>query len=211
MEIGVDKMLVNKEKALLSGFCAAVFILFSGFSGKCENISEKVLRFHIIANSDSDEDQTLKVNVRDRVLKDCSKIFELKKDLEESIIAAEENLDVILKSAEDEIQKRGYSYEVKAEIVDMPFSTRHYNEVTLPAGIYKAVRITIGKGRGQNWWCVMFPPMCLPAAQEKNELKDVLTPEELDLVDSGEKYEIKFKTWEIIESVRKWIYSIFIF
>lgn len=202
-------MLNNKGKALLSGFLSAVLISFSGFSGKCENISEKVLRLHIIANSDTKEDQDLKINVRDRVLKDCEKIFNSKKNLEEAVETAEENLDIIIQTANDEVKKQGYNYPIKAEVIDMYFNTRHYNEVTLPAGVYKAVRITIGNGKGKNWWCVMFPPMCLPAAQEKKELEDVLNPEELDLVEGGEKYEIKFKALEVIKSLREWFSTSF--
>ena len=202
-------MLNSKEKAVLSGFCIAIIVSFSGFFGKCEDISEKVLRFHIMANSDSLEDQNLKIHVRDRVLKDCEKTFRTPKNLDGAVTEAENSLDIILKSAEDEIIKRGYDYKVRVELTDMYFNTRHYNEITLPAGKYKAVRIILGKGEGKNWWCVMFPPMCLPAAQEKKELEDVLNPEELNLVESGEKYEIKFKILEIIWTIREWICSSF--
>lgn len=203
-------MLNTKEKALLSGFFISILISFSGFCGKCEDISQKVLRLHIIANSDSIEDQDLKIKVRDSVLKNCSSIFDSKKDLSKAVKSAKENLDIILKTAKEEIKTNGYSYTVKAEVTKMYFNTRHYNEVTLPAGVYEAVRITIGEGRGKNWWCVMFPPMCLPAAEEKKELQDVLNPEELRIVEGGEKYEFKFKILEIFEEIRSWFSFMFI-
>lgn len=200
-------MFNNRAKALFAGFFSAILISFSGFSEKCENISEKVLRLHIIANSNSAEDQDLKIKVRDRVLKDCGKIFCSKKSLSEATGMVTENLDIITNAANNAIKSQGYNYKIRAEVIDMYFNTRHYNEVTLPAGVYKAVRITIGSGKGKNWWCVMFPPMCLPAAQEKKELGDVLNPDELDLVAGGEKYEIKFKAVEILKSIQAWFTS----
>lgn len=200
-------MFNNRAKALFAGFFSAILISFSGFSEKCENISEKVLRLHIIANSNSAEDQDLKIQVRDRVLKDCRKIFCSPKNLSEATKTATENLDIITNAANNAVKSQGYNYKIRAEVIDMYFNTRHYNEVTLPAGVYKAVRITIGSGKGKNWWCVMFPPMCLPAAQEKKELGDVLNPDELDLVAGGEKYEIKFKAVEILKSIQAWLVS----
>lgn len=202
-------MLNVKEKALFSGFLIAILMSFTGFTGKCEKISDKVLRLHVIANSDSYEDQQLKLKVRDRVLKSCEESFSLSKDLNQAILVAKNNISVMAKAAEDEIKKNGYDYKVDVQIVKMHFNTRHYNEVTLPAGKYNAVRITIGEAKGKNWWCVMFPPMCLPAAQEQKELEDVLNHDEMDVVKGGEKYEIKFKAVEIFDGIREWFESIF--
>lgn len=198
-------MLNIKERAILSGFLVAILMSFTGFAGKCEKISEKVLRLHVIANSNSEEDQALKLKVRDKVLKICEESFKKSEDLSQALDVANKNIYIILKAAQDEIKENGYYYNVNAEIVNMHFNTRHYSEVTLPAGNYNAVRITIGEAKGKNWWCVMFPPMCLPAAQEQKELEDVLNPEEMNIVNGGEKYEFKFKLVEILEEIREWI------
>ncbi len=202
-------MLSIKEKALLSGFLVSILISFAGFSGKCDRISDKVLRFHVIANSDKEEDQTLKLKVRDRVLNSCKTVFESAQNLEDAKKNAQLNIPLIAREAEDEIKNNGYNYKVDVKLVKMHFNTRYYNTVTLPAGQYFAVRVTIGSGNGRNWWCVMFPPMCLPAAQEQTELEDVLNHDEMDIVTGAQTYEFKFKAIEIFEDVRTWFKSIF--
>ena len=207
-DYGDEKMLNTKEKALLSGFLFAIFLSFTSFSGKCERISEKVLRFHIIANSDTQDDQELKLKVRDKVLSSCKEIFDAANNLDDAKRNAELNLDKIAECAEEEIKNNGYDYKVSAKLIKMHFNTRYYNEVTLPAGNYYAVRLTLGEGKGKNWWCVMFPPMCLPAAQEQSELEDVLNPDELDIVKGKKQYEFKFKIVEIFEGIRDWIRSV---
>lgn len=198
-----------KEKALLSGFLVSILLSFAGFSGKCERISDKVLRFHVVANSDTEEDQTLKLKVRDRILSSCKPIFESAQNLEDAKKNAELNMPLIAKEAEDEIKINGYNYKVDVKVLKMHFNTRHYDTVTLPAGQYYAVRITIGSGNGHNWWCVMFPPMCLPAAQEQTELEDVLNHDEMNVVTGTSTYEFRFKAVEIFEEVRTWFKSIF--
>lgn len=198
-----------KEKAILSGLLVSVLISFTGFSGRCQKISEKVLRLHVLANSDSQDDQDLKLKVRDKILKSCGEYFGSSKNLEEAMEIAKINIPLVLEEAKNEILSNGYNYDVKAEIVRMNFNTRNYGQVVLPAGRYYAVRVTIGEGKGRNWWCVMFPPMCLPAAQEKKELEDVLNPDEVDIVEGGQKYEIKFKLVEIFEGIREWFSWIF--
>ena len=99
---------------------------------------------------------------------------------------------------------RDSDYPVKVEIGQSYFNTRTYDEVTLPAGQYDAVRILIGEGEGKNWWCVMFPPMCVPAASESEELSDVLSADQMEIVQNAECYEVKFKTLEIIEEICGW-------
>ena len=91
----------------------------------------------------------------------------------------------------------------------MYFNNRRYENVTIPAGKYDALRITIGKAEGKNWWCVMFPPMCLPAASEKNELEEVLNPDEMDLVEGEGKYKIKFKVVELVSGLKERYENIF--
>ncbi len=189
-------MFGTKSKALICGFIFSVLFSFVGFSSKCEGISNKVFRLHIIANSDSNEDQSLKLKVRDRILKDFGSEFKSAEDLISAKEITLENIGRIKTLAEDEIIKNGYSYFVSAEITHMYFNTRKYDEITLPAGYYDALRIVIGDGEGKNWWCVMFPPMCLPAAEKKSELETVLNSSELDVVEGVQKYKVEFKIVE---------------
>ncbi len=163
------------------------------FENNCKGIREEILRLHVIANSDSDFDQDLKLQVRDAVLKSGETVFSGSED----IISAEgkiaEKTNVLLNSAKETIYNLGYDYDVKIELKRSYFPTRIYDDITLPAGYYKAVRIIIGEGKGKNWWCIMFPPLCLPAASDNKEvIGDYLTKNEMQIVTSNPKYEVRF-------------------
>ena len=190
------------EKALLLGCILTVAITFSGFAGTCETLPNEVLRLHVLANSDSEEDQALKLAVRDRILQEGSAVMDGVSNKEDAIEAAQEAIPALEKAAQEEIRERGYSYPVSIAIEKVYFPTRQYGDTTLPAGKYDALRVVIGSGEGHNWWCVLFPALCLPAAEDTPELSEVLTPGELDTVQGGEKYEVRFKLWEMYEWVR---------
>lgn len=193
------------ERSILLGLILAILLTMTGFTAQCENISERVLRLHIIANSDSKEDQDLKLKVRDAVLKGSADMLlgvHSKKDAARQIL---KHINDIKYIAQNEVNANGYNYPVKVELKKAYFSTRHYEAVTLPAGSYEAVRVLIGEGAGKNWWCVMFPPMCLPAAQESEELENVLEPSQMDIVGGGERYEIKFKIVEWFEYIKNFL------
>lgn len=190
------------KKSIICGFIVSVLCSFINFSGYCEDISNKVLRLHIIANSDSFEDQNLKLKVRDRILRDFK--FETSgiKTVNEAEIFAEENIDTIKSIAQDEVFNNGFDYPVNAELVNMYFNTRIYTDVTLPAGNYDALRITIGEARGKNWWCVMFPPMCIPSAEKKIEINEVLNEPEIKIVTNFGDYQVEFKIVEVFFKAR---------
>lgn len=173
----------------------------SAFSGTCADIRESVLRLHILANSDSPEDQALKLAVRDRILELDSRLFGEAETLEQAEAVAEEQLAKMEEAAEEEIRRQGYSYPVEVELCRMYFSTRDYESFTLPAGNYQAVRVTIGEGKGHNWWCVLYPPLCLPAAQGQTELSDVLGVDGEEIVTHPRKYRFSFA---LIELWEKW-------
>ena len=200
-------------KAVISGFIISIFCSFLGFFERCDSVSNKIFRLHIIANSDSAEDQALKLKVRDRILRDFGDNFSSAADIIYAEQIAEEKLSEIENIAQNEILENGYEYTAKARIVHMYFDTRYYGDITMPAGYYDALRITIGEGRGKNWWCVMFPPMCLSAAEEHAELEKVLDGGEMDILDSGEKYVLEFKIVDFYakcqEFIRKFIYEPF--
>lgn len=192
-------------KALVSGFIISVICSCLGFFGRCERISDKIFRLHIIANSDSADDQALKLKVRDRILNDVGLDLSEATDIIGAEEIAEDKLNEIESIAQDEILKNGYEYSVKAQIVHMYFSTRYYGDITMPAGYYDALRIVIGEGKGKNWWCVMFPPMCLPAAEGSAELQKVLDIGEVNMLDSGQEYALEFKAVEIYAKIQEFI------
>ena len=191
------------EKALVMGFVLMVAVTFSGFAGACEALPGEVLRLHVLANSDSEEDQALKLQVRDRILEESSSLMDGVSNKEEALRAAEEAIPALEKAAEDEVRRQGYSYSVSIAVENVYFPTREYGDTTLPAGKYDALRVVIGSGEGHNWWCVLFPALCLPAAEDTTELGEVLTQGEMDAVQGGEKYEVRFKLWEIYEWIQE--------
>ena len=185
-----------KLKAIdISVFLTLIICIIAtlSFENNCKGIREEVLRLHVIANSDETYDQELKLKVRDAVLRSGKTVFSGSED----IISAENEIadkkEVILYSAVETVRNLGYDYDVKLELTRSYFPTRTYDNLTLPAGYYKAVRIIIGKGKGKNWWCIMFPPLCLPSATKKDEIiSDFLTDEEMDIVTADPDYEVRF-------------------
>ena len=201
------KRIYKWEIALVIGLiCSIVFCSVGSFASQCSQIRQQVLRLHILANSDSQEDQALKLKVRDRILAETGDLFyaQTKQNAEQKVASQLENVRQI---AEDEIRKQGYDYPVKAELTNMFFDTRQYGEVTMPARRYDALRITIAGAEGHNWWCVLYPPLCLPAAQPEEELEQALTDEQVDLVESDPKYEIRFAIVEWWESFKEAIFG----
>lgn len=194
------------EKAICLGLILAVLISFTGFATQCEDIPDRVLRLHILANSDSEEDQALKLKVRDRIVTESAGLFDQVTDRESARAVVEKNMDALREAAQDEVYRQGYSYPVSMELTHMYFTTRVYGETALPAGYYEALRVTIGAGAGHNWWCVIFPAMCLPVAEESQELDGVLNEEQMEIVEEGEsaQYEIKFKALEWYEQIVDW-------
>lgn len=188
------------ELSLLVGFVVAIVFSITGFASTCEEIRGDVLRLHVLANSDSAEDQQLKLKVRDALLEKGKNIFDgsvTKENAEEKI---EKEKELLIETAKEVIEENGFDYDVKITITDEFFTTRTYENITLPAGRYKALRVLIGESSGQNWWCVMFPPLCIPTAQPDMNL--FFTEDEIRLVESDPKYEPRFKIIEIYENIK---------
>lgn len=195
-------------KAAAIGLLVAISVQFmTGFAADCGEIRNKVLRLHILANSDTQEDQDLKLAVRDRILEESGTLFNCLDSKEEAEQSVDENLEQIEEIAADEIERQGYDYPVKAERVRMFFDTRVYETFTLPAGQYDAVRVTIGEAEGHNWWCVLYPMLCLPAAQPQEELEQNFTESQADMIENAEDYQVEFATVEIIEKIKNWFAS----
>ncbi len=191
--------------ALSMGFVIAVLCSMASFSQQCQNIRESVFRLHVLANSDSQEDQALKLRVRDRILLESEHLMDGVSSREQAEQIVKQHLPELEAAAKDEIQRQGYDYPVEIRLENTYFNTRQYDTVTLPAGQYDALRVLIGSGEGHNWWCVMFPPMCLPAAEDPKQIEDVLSPQETDIVEGGEQYEVKFKVVEWFEEIQNYI------
>ncbi|NLU36368.1 MAG: stage II sporulation protein R [Clostridiales bacterium] len=152
---------MKRYEWIFSAAAIIVALIISSFTGVIQNDNtDNLIRLHVIANSDSPEDQELKLHVRDRLLLAFGEKFRDVQTLEEARKAIEASLPELEKTALAEIRERGYSYNVKAQLGIFPFPTRVYGDVVYPAGNYEALRLVIGEGRGANWWCVMFPPLC---------------------------------------------------
>ena len=161
-------------------------------------IKTDTLRLHIIANSDSDFDQELKLKVRDRVLEYTGELFAEVSGKTEAEALAEYSSDEIKNIAEEVIVENGADYSVSVEITNMWFETRSYDGFTLPAGDYDAVRIIIGAGEGHNWWCVMYTPLCIPGAE--NALEKYGSNAKFV---TGDGFEIRFALLEWLENLKK--------
>lgn len=198
----MKKTVLRIEASILVAliFCCALNI--NAFSEQCESIRNKMLRMHVIANSDTEEDQALKLKVRDAVLLAGNEIFDGSITAQDAKEKIEPYIEFLESVALETIKNEGFDYCVKITVEKEYFETRTYdNSVTLPAGYYTAVKVIIGEGEGQNWWCVMFPPMCLPAADAECEISDVLTEDEIKIVTETEKYKFKFKIVELLEEI----------
>ncbi|MBR6902921.1 MAG: stage II sporulation protein R [Clostridia bacterium] len=191
----------NIELGVLFGLICAVMLSFARFDARCDELRNGVLRLHILANSDSEEDQALKLKVRDRILEVSSKSLSKANDINEAIDIAKTQIESITEEANKVITSEGYDYKVTANIEENFFSNRVYDDFTLPAGVYNSLTVRIGKAQGHNWWCVVFPGVCLPAA-EKGELKKSVSRQSAKLAECAEGYKVRFKTVEIYEKIK---------
>ena len=175
-----------------------MFTSLNSFAAQCDNIRGETLRLHIVANSDSKADQANKLLVRDAVLAEYSELL-CGKTADQAVMFADFLKEEIELTAKKTLAAQGCFDEVSAEITEMYFDTRSYQSgVTLPAGVYTALRLVIGEGKGQNWWCVMYPPLCIPACMEQQAEKvacDIMELEHQPAV------KIKFAAVELIQKI----------
>ena len=192
--------LLEAAALLAMGLCV-LFSLLS-FGNAADRVRGSVLRLHVVANSDSAADQALKLRVRDALLKK-SGVFAAAKTKQQAEQALKESLPLFQKTARQVVQEQGFPYDVRVSLARTQFPTRTYGSYTLPAGTYDALRVVIGTGSGHNWWCVMFPPLCLPAACKGAALQDVLSEEALTLMQQEPQYEVRFWLLEQWEKVKE--------
>ena len=197
-------------------FAVATLLMFllSGFSGIHQPAEgDNLIRLHVIANSDSPEDQALKLQVRDRLLLTFGEAFREVRSMEQARDIIEANLAELEQTAYAEINSQGFSYPVEAQLGIYPFPTRVYGDLVYPAGDYEALRVVIGEGQGANWWCVMFPPLCfvdVSSGVAKQPEQD--NPDEVEQISSsiGEENTVvyTFKAAQLWKSFREWICSL---
>lgn len=183
---------------------ALLFGSLSYTNDASNDISTKVLRMHVLANSNSFEDQRLKIAVKNNILKSTQELFTDCDNLEESIEIAQSNTELIKASAQEVIKKYNKNYDVKVYVDNEFFDVREYKDFTLPSGNYNTVKIVIGEGKGKNWWCVMYPAVCISACSD--DFDKALTKEEKKLITS-KKYIPRFKILEIINKIKNKINS----
>ncbi len=190
----------------VQGVEAANFISENKMSN---NISGKLIRFHVIANSDSEKDQNLKLKVRDKVLEYVQPLLKDSKNIEESREILNRENEKVLEIAREVIKENGYDYSVESTLDKENFPVKTYGNITLPQGEYEAYRIIIGTGEGQNWWCVMFPPICfvditkgeVAYEETEEEMKKVLDDEEFNMVDNTNSENVSSEKIEEIKEV----------
>lgn len=212
----MKKNIINKLKhtlVVISLFF--IYTLVSAFSYAnivSKDLSESVFRLHVIANSDEPDDQSLKYKVRDNVLSYMNNLCLNTKTKEEAIKIAINHQDEFNKIAKQTILDNGYDYDVNIKIGIFDFPTKQYGDISFPAGSYDALRIEIGEAKGQNWWCVMFPPLCfvdmtsgvVPDESKKNLESSLSSEEEYILINDNKSNDIqfKFKLVELFQNVK---------
>lgn len=193
-------------KALVTGFVLTVLASFFPFAAACGELPENVVRLHVVANSDSPEDQAVKLQVRDAVLQEAARWYGEANTMEEASALLCTHLESIAQAARDSLKEQGVSYGATAQVTEMYFSTRTYETFQLPAGRYRTLRVTLGQGQGKNWWCVVFPTLCLPAASQDEEDALLSFPQsEREIVENPEQFQIRFKAVELWEELREWL------
>ncbi|MBE6769159.1 MAG: stage II sporulation protein R [Ruminococcaceae bacterium] len=193
----------KKEIKLAVALALAVSILLglSSFEARCEELRQNVFRLHIIANSNSEFDQALKLKVRDAVINETGDIYDRCLDPQSAKEAAIKNKERIYNAAKSVINDAGMDYEVEIEIDTAFFDTRHYETFSLPAGEYEALNIRIGEAKGKNWWCVMYPSLCI--ASSGAEITDVVSEDSAEIANNPQNYVMRFKIVEIYEKLKR--------
>ena len=182
-------------------------LLFSAFSyalptPEDAEIYDRFIRLHVIANSDSASDQALKLELRDEILKYMSSVYGNENDFESAKELLISHLDSIRHTSEQHLKNRGCDYSVSVSISREYYPTREYEGLSLPAGEYLSLRVIIGAGEGKNWWCVIFPSLCLDASEKKEKLSEAgFTPSQIKIITGGEKYKLKFRILELFGEI----------
>jgi len=197
---------------LLGAFISIMAAMICGFTSKCEEMEDSAFRLHILANSDDSGDLALKNDVRDYIIEELGFIFDSADTKEEAVKLAERNKTLISERVNGYLSKRGVDYKAICTVEKSRFATRKYGSYTLPAGEYDSLKIVLGEGKGHNWWCVLFPTVCIPAASDRpspfpereayksEKMRAALTVDGI-MSDRRENIEYKFLAYEWLREV----------
>ena len=199
------------KNSLIMGLLFIIYFTFYSISyanSVSADLSNSVFRLHVIANSDSADDQSLKYKVRDALIEYMNALSTDITSKEEAMQLANEHQEEFYKIARQVIKENGFDYDVAITIGNFDFPTKHYGDISLPAGCYDALKVEIGEAKGQNWWCVMFPSLCfvdvsngIVPEESKEELRSTLDDEDYSLISSEDgEYKVKFKIVELFEN-----------
>lgn len=189
--------------ALCIGF-SLCFVLSAYMDSTQAALSQGVVRLHVVANSDSEEDQKLKLSVRDRILSECGALLSGGESVDAVSADICNNMDYIEQIAVDEIRKNGYSYDVNVDFGTEVFPRKEYGNITLPEGEYRALKVNIGDASGKNWWCVLFPPLCFVdeacvsvSDDSRRMLRQQLGDSTYNMVTDNSNIEFRMKSYEL--------------
>ena len=206
MKKSMDKLHLLEIAALLA---VAVTLIWGIWSLQEQDaLEKKMIRLHVLANSDEQYDQDLKLLVRDKVLAEATALLEESADMQDARTRLENALPQLEQTARQEIAAQGYDYTVSARLENTEFPLKEYDGFALPAGEYLALRVLIGDAEGQNWWCVVYPPLCTTAVTEMEEtaMSAGLGKGDLSLItEENTGYVLKFRSLELWESLRQWM------
>ena len=197
---------MNKILTLIAVFCVAVILTFLLPTHGEAEVYDNVIRLHVIANSDTEEDQLLKLKVRDAVLASANDIPINSSDIYEAKKVFEENTDILESAAKKCIIEEGYNYDVSVCLTEEDYPTKNYESLCFPAGKYLSLQVKIGEASGENWWCVLFPPLCMSVASEKTAADALIevgfTSEQYKIITNttDASYNVRFKILETIEN-----------
>lgn len=208
-------LLMKIGVTILLGSILTMGIYFISYSDNVnKGLADNLIRLHVVANSNTEEDQDLKLEVRDTIIDYLKDKLDKSRDIAETKYIINENLQAVEKLTKEKIATKGKNYPINVTLGAYPFPTKNYGDVTLPAGYYEAVKVVIGEGEGENWWCVLFPPLCFVDATKgtvpdsvKADLMAALTKEEYDIIVSSSNdddipIKIKFKVVEFFQDSR---------
>lgn len=204
---------MEKEKRILTGGVILLFLLgllsMLPIHGEAE-IYDTVVRLHVLANSDSEQDQALKLLVRDEVLRVTGPMLKGCESREQAVEILSAHTDEIEQAAQAVVRSQGYDYPVSILLGEEEYPTRNYENCCFPSGTYVSLRVCIGEAQGQNWWCVLFPPLCLSAASAKSDQSNEdafisvgLTGEQYKIITETDnvKYRVRFKVLEAVQEL----------
>lgn len=195
------KNIKNIKLAVGLGLVITILLSLSCFEANCEELRRNVFRLHIVANSNSEFDQTLKLKIRDAVIKETGDIYDKCTSVDDAKQTAKENKEKIYGAVKKVLQSENVNYDAEIEIGTAFFDTRHYDTFSLPAGEYEALNIKIGEAKGKNWWCVMYPSLCI--ASSGAVISDVASAESAEIAENPQKYVMRFKVVEIYEQLKR--------